>query len=219
MFEKCLEHYPFSIVEISPQDDDLITATACLLDETFSTSHHPKFTPPNLTRMVIDRSSTNCATIALIINSTVVSTVGWELRDYNLARQPSKLPTLSDGATAVPYRRIGFATLLNIVAFSRAIENNLCPVDGGQYLFAVTPSSPETLPRLLKAEIPLEEQLRRVAGAATIMALRRIKGVSDIELGPLFLSTHQPGHTYILMILHLVPLQVDFDKFSFWGKL
>ena len=204
-FEKYLEHHPFSITEICPENEELITATAGLLDEAFSTSHCPRFTPINLARMVSDRKRTNCATIALIVNGTVASTVAWEFREYKLAGQPTSVPSLSDGSTARLFRRAGFATLLNVVAFSRAIEDGLCPVRDGQFLFAVTPSSADTESRLLHSQLPWEERLQGIPGAATIMTMQEIEGISHIELGPLFPSMHRPGHICILMFVFLDP--------------
>jgi len=204
-FKKCLKYYPFSIVEIDPQDEKLISATASLLDQAFGTTHYPRFTSASLAKIVSDRKHTNCATVALVINDIVASTVGWEFRDYDLDGRLIRLPTLSDGATASQYARAGFATLLNVVAFSRAIEDGLCPVRNGRFLFAITPSFAVTDEFLSDTHLSWEDHLQEVPGALTIMAMREIQGISSIEYGPLFPSTHRPGHMCILMLIYLNP--------------
>ena len=115
-----------------------------------------------------------------------------------------KLPCLSDGATELKYRKSGFATLLNLVAFSRAIEDKVCTVTKGEHVFYVTPSF--KLPRRRISFEPDEIIFSKLSlGFKTIISLQNIKGIDKISLGHLKESNHLPGYMTIPMILYLNP--------------
>ncbi|MHA1757090.1 MAG: hypothetical protein ACTSVV_09990 [Promethearchaeota archaeon] len=191
-----------AVYELNLENLSNIKLTRKLLDETFRSIHSPSFTLDYLIELVKRRINQNCQTLALIKENAAISTVGYEFRNND--RKYIKSPFLSDGATKFEYRKFGLATLLNLIAFSRGIEDNICFFLNNSYLFYVAPSfKPERRNFLLVYD---ESKLSELSpGFKTIISMNKIKGIKEIRFESFINSNHLPGHISIILSIYLRP--------------
>jgi len=192
--------------ELNLKDLHRIELTRELLDEVFGSQHIPEFSFNFFAKLVENRINQKCQTLVMIKDDYAISTIGYEFRSYDVKGEKAllKTPFLSDAATRLAYRKHGFLTLLHLVAFSRAIEDDVCIFEDNKYLF-YAPTSVKSS----KVEVFLnydEFSLSKLSSSfKAIISMRNIDGIDEILFERFMKSSHLPGYTNILMSLYLNP--------------
>lgn len=196
-----------SIYEISINNMYYVDITRKLLYETFKNSHKPPFNHNFFIDLIKSRIDNKCQTLSIIKNNQALSTVGYEIREFNLNYcKKTKFPFLSDGATDLKYRKKGLITLLNLVVFTRAIEDNVCPIIKNRYIFCVKPTFKLQGRKNNNNNNLNELNLPNLSPSfKTILSIQNIKGIEKICFGNLEESKHMPKYLTITLILYLNP--------------
>ena len=95
--------------------------------------------------------------------------------------------------------------LLCLVAFSRALEDRICPLIEGKYRFCITPSAVFNLRESSRQMLKQTHIIKSVPVVRAVFGLKSVREIFNLEIGPIFASTHLLNHFSVFIDILIKP--------------